>query len=376
MSNSKSALAESRTLRFSLVATVRNECNSIREFVDSLLAQHRPPDELIIVDGHSSDGTAEILQGYASTGQLRLISEDCNIARGRNLGIAAANHEYIAVTDAGCRADPDWLAQIEDCFLAEPPPDVVAGNYAFDVRSRFEEASVYATDTPDREDGDLARYFPSSRSVAFTKAAWTAVNGYPAWLYAAEDTLFNIRLRQKGYRFSFARQAIVRWRPRRNWKALFKQYFNYARGNGRIGLGISGYVANIQTHALFVACVIGAFIWAPIALGALAIFIDHVRRRLWRQARYAKVRTGSVALFLQVLLTMELVRIAGMAGFIAGRLDRRRDPKFVMAQRDWMGATSIEPWPPFPSVPRLLLASMVVFVLVGVIYAWHLYVPR
>ena len=350
---------------------MRNERASIREFVDALLAQRRPPDELIIVDGNSSDGTAEILREYASAGHLRLISEECNIAAGRNLGVAAASHEHIAVTDAGCRADPDWLAQIEACFLNTQKPDVVSGNYAFDTHSRFEEASVHATDTPGREDGDLGKYYPSSRSIAFTKAAWMAVGGYPDWLYAAEDTLFNIRLRQKGFRFAFARSAIVRWRPRRTWKALYRQYYNYARGNGRIGFGIFGYVANIQAHAVFLACILGALIWTPLAIGALVVAADHLRRRLWQQASYAWHRTGSVAMFGHILLVMEFVRIAGMAGFIAGRLDRRRDPKFVSRQMEWMGVTSLEPWPQFPSTRKMALAATAICLLVAVVHAWR-----
>ncbi len=359
------------SLAITLIATVRNERGSIREFIDSLLKQQRPPDELIIVDGKSNDGTAEILQEYASAGRLLLISEDCNIAHGRNLGIAAASHEHIAVTDAGCRADPDWLAQIEVCFLSEQRPDVIAGNYAFDTHSCFEEASVYATDTPGREDGDLGKYYPSSRSVAFTKTAWKAVDGYPDWLYAAEDTLFNIRLRQKGFRFAFARNAIVRWRPRRTWKALYKQYYNYARGNGRIGLGIFGYIANIQTHALILASVLGSFAWRPLAIVALAFAADHIRRRLWQQASYARQQTGSIAMFLHVLLAMEVVRIGGMAGFIAGRLDRWRDPKFIRRQREWMGVSSLEPWPPLPSLRKMALAAMMACLLVAIIHAWR-----
>ena len=40
-----------------IIATVRNEKDSIRTFVDSLLGQERPADEIIIVDGASDDGS-------------------------------------------------------------------------------------------------------------------------------------------------------------------------------------------------------------------------------------------------------------------------------------------------------------------------------
>ena len=93
----------------SLVATVRNEQATIRAFVESLLSQTTLPDEVIIVDGASTDGTLEILRQFAAAGKIRLISQPCNIAQGRNLGIGQARHEFIAVTDAGCRVEPDWI---------------------------------------------------------------------------------------------------------------------------------------------------------------------------------------------------------------------------------------------------------------------------
>jgi glycosyltransferase involved in cell wall biosynthesis len=91
---------------FSIIATVRNEATAIRSFVESLLAQSRAPDEVVIVDGQSTDGTTEALREYETRGQIKLIVQDCNIAQGRNLGIAAAAGSHIAVTDAGCIIDP------------------------------------------------------------------------------------------------------------------------------------------------------------------------------------------------------------------------------------------------------------------------------
>lgn len=72
-------------IRISIVATVRNEEKNIDEFLVSLLEQTRRADEIIIVDGASTDGTLEILKQYADRGSIRLISRHCNIAQGRNL---------------------------------------------------------------------------------------------------------------------------------------------------------------------------------------------------------------------------------------------------------------------------------------------------
>ena len=337
----------SSAIKISVVATVRNERVSIADFIETLLSQTTAPAEIVIVDGESSDGTREILQAYADTGKITLISQDCNIALGRNLGIAKASSPFIAVTDAGCRVEPTWLAHITTCFADPERPDVVAGNFKFESHSEFEQAVVLATFSPNREDSEVARYYPSSRSAAFTKAAWQRAQGYPEWLYAAEDTLFNIRLRQLGCKFVFCREAIVRWRPRENWKALAKQRFNFSRGNSRVGIGTLGYLTSIQYHLAILLPFALAPFWWPFALLSPLALLHHVRRHLWEQASYAAHVTGKPAMRWRVLLIMEFVRLVGMVGFIAGRWDRIADPSLVERQQAWMGVKSVDSLPPF-----------------------------
>lgn len=332
-------------LKFSIIATVRNEAATIRQFVQSLLSQERAADEIVIVDGNSSDGTTEILREYADSGQIRLISQECNIAQGRNLGIALALGPYIAVTDAGCAVEPDWLLHIAECFGSDEQPDVVAGNFRFECNSAFEQAVVLATFPIDRDSTQSARYYPSSRSVAFRKAAWQACKGYPEWLYAAEDTLFNIHLRQLGFKFTFCRDAIVRWRPRESWTALAKQRLNYSRGNSRVGFGTNGYVTNIQYHLAMLLPLALMPLWAPAGFLSIGAALFHVRRHLWPQAKKASDRSGKKGMLLRVLLVMEFVRLVNMWAFLLGRWDRLNDPSFVRNQRDWMGVDSVDDLP-------------------------------
>jgi glycosyltransferase involved in cell wall biosynthesis len=336
------AAAETLTSGLTVIATVRNEHDSITDFVESLLSQSLAPAEIIIVDGESTDGTREILQKYADTGQIRLISRDCNIAEGRNLGISAANNDYIAVTDAGCTVDPDWLACMARCFASEEQPDVVAGNFRFDTHSRFEEAVVLATFSPDRDSKPRAKYYPSSRSVGFTRQAWEAAKGYPEWLYAAEDTLFNIRLRQLGMTFVFCRDAIVRWRPRTSWRSLARQRFNFSRGNARVGIGTGGYRINLVYHGLFVLALLATLLWPHTVWFAGLVAVQHIRKHLWSQARRAAEVSGKPDMFARVLLVMEWTRLVGVFGFLAGRYDRITNPAYIRAQMAWMGRTGVE----------------------------------
>ena len=165
--------------------------------------------------------------------------------------------------------------------------------------------------------------------------------GYPEWLYAAEDTLFNIRLRQIGCRFVFCRDAIVRWRPRETWRALARQRVNFARGNARIGFGTRGYLINLRLHGLMLALLLGVFVHPLLPIGAFAVMGWHIRRNLWPQAVIATKGKPRRLRYLTVAV-MEFVRLVSMYGFVQGRWDRLRVSRFIANQERYMGVRSVQ----------------------------------
>src|SRR4051812_46528895 len=98
----------------SVVVTVLNDRGAVMELLDALAAQTRLPDEVVVVDGGSSDGTLELLEARPGVSVLR--APGANISAGRNLGIRSAAHSRIACTDAGCRPAPGWLAALADAL--------------------------------------------------------------------------------------------------------------------------------------------------------------------------------------------------------------------------------------------------------------------
>ena len=93
---------------------VRDEASTIQELIESINQQSRKPDEVIFVDGGSRDATVELLRNACEKNPtFRLIAARKALpGQGRNIGVAQANYDWIAFTDAGNRLEPDWLEQL------------------------------------------------------------------------------------------------------------------------------------------------------------------------------------------------------------------------------------------------------------------------
>jgi glycosyltransferase involved in cell wall biosynthesis len=133
-------------MKISVVVPVLNEEQSIRALLDGLLHQARPPDEILIVDGGSTDATPHIVEEYkAQTDRVRLLREvNALPGRGRNVGAANATHEWLAFIDAGVRPANDWLAGIAVRAESDPTVDVVYGAWEPVTDSFFNECAAIA----------------------------------------------------------------------------------------------------------------------------------------------------------------------------------------------------------------------------------------
>jgi glycosyltransferase involved in cell wall biosynthesis len=214
-----------------LILTVKNEQTTIQPLLESICQQTKQPNEIIIVDGGSSDSTVNIIETYQKKLPINLIVlPNVNIAQGRNIAIKNAKNDIIASTDGGCVLDKKWLEKIISPFEISKETDVVSGAYLPLCEDKFQELASQII-FPDVSKLD-ENFLPSARSIAFKKALWEKVAGFPENLRTAEDTVFDMKLKKLGARFVLSKDAIVFWRVRKNLSEVFKQFYNYAKGEG------------------------------------------------------------------------------------------------------------------------------------------------
>jgi glycosyltransferase involved in cell wall biosynthesis len=303
-----------------VIATVYNEGAEVDALLDSILSGSRAPDEIVISDGGSSDDTfARLTARAAEDPRIRAVLAPGNRSVGRNAAVRAARHDLIACTDAGVEVDPQWLERLMRPLEMDPEVDVVAGFYRPVGATPFERAAGVVS-APSLGEVDLTRFLPSTRSVAFRRAAFERVGGFDESLSHNEDTPFALALKREGRKFAFAPEAIVRWHPRGNLRAFMHQHRRFGTGDGesrvqgwfyssigaKYAVGIALFVAGYWFHA----------VWLLLAF-ALGAFVTTQARR-----GFGRMKIGEAVLLVPLLKIA--YDFAYLWGYARGRLGPRR----------------------------------------------------
>ena len=304
-------------MKVSLISTVLNSAEHGGAFLESIRAQTRPPDEIVIVDGGSTDGTVELLRDEEG---VTLIEEPgANIAQGRNVAISAATHDVIAVSDADCVLAPEWLERLLESL---EDADVAMGAYR-PLAANFFQVCAAAVAVPEPSELRADRFMPSSRSVAFRRDAYLEAGGYPEWLDKGEDMWIDLRWRERGVRMELAPDAIAYWRVRPSLVAHWRQYADYARYDA-----IGGMWA--RRHAIrFAAYGAAVFVLrnrSPLLVSATAAAgATYAARPIRRAARLLPPGPERLAAGIAVPAMMAFTDFAKMTGYVRGLLGRRRE---------------------------------------------------
>lgn len=227
----------------SLVSTIFNDREGLRTFFNAVAGQTRLPDEIVIVDAGSGDGTWELMESEASRTdrpwKIRVIqAAGCNVARGRNLAIDVASGVIVVSTDIGCDWDPEWLAELIAPLESDSLIEQVNGSWAVkkeDLRGPW-ALTEWALKGDQRLEA-TAESHCSSRSIAYRKNVWRALGGYPEDLtLAGDDAVYDHLSLRAGVRRAGASTVRCYWHRHETLKAFYKEAFRYGIGDGEAGI--------------------------------------------------------------------------------------------------------------------------------------------
>jgi len=121
---------EDSDIKLSIITPVLNKKDFISNCIENFISQNCPEAEHIIIDGGSTDGTAEIIKSYAQKyPHIRYVSEkDSGQSEAMNKGIKMARGKIISLLNSDDYYELDTFSRVLEIFENLPEPSFVYGN--------------------------------------------------------------------------------------------------------------------------------------------------------------------------------------------------------------------------------------------------------
>lgn len=224
-------------LSVSVVIPVLNAARTLPLCLAALGRLDPKPDEVIVVDNGSSDGSQGLLKAFESDhagwAVRCLLQPKRGASAARNTGINAASGEVIAFTDADCEPDVDWLKRLVVPFQ-DPAVGGVAGRIVgatggsvLDLFSSLytlqspAQPSLHTTWTP------WAGGFPTA-NLAVRRSLLEQLGGFDEGVTIyGEDYDLCARLYRRGSAIAYRPEAVVRHHHRSTLAALLRQAYGF-----------------------------------------------------------------------------------------------------------------------------------------------------
>jgi len=223
-------------MKISVITAVRNNCDTIAEALDSVLAQTHADVELIVIDGASTDGTGSVLERYAPRLSVLVSEPDLGIYDALNKGIARATGDIIGFLHADdLLADRNVLATIAAAF-SQAATDGVYGDLLY-VSKRNPQQVVRYWRSCEFTPRLLAKdWMPAHPTLYLRRQVYRQFGGFDTSLRIAADYDFMLRVLCSGtLQLTYIPQVLVKmrvggasnrsmanlWRKsREDWRAL------------------------------------------------------------------------------------------------------------------------------------------------------------
>jgi len=275
--------------KVTVVITIKNEEKTLSSLLLALEQQTRLPDEVVIVDANSSDGSQKILSQWKPSFSVKIIVQESHRSEGRNIGIRHAKHDVIAITDAGCIPDKKWLEELLIPLL-ENRDVVSAGGYYPYYETSFQFACSYFFLVPPKYITE--GFLPATRSMAFSKKTWEKVGGFQEDLASSEDYVFAKKIQKLQIPIAVQDKATVAWSPPKTIYQFAFTIFSFARWDVLGNVFRKKVLTMYARYAVFLLVII---ISKPIGF---LLFFTYL---LWATFKHAQWISGKALLYIPAL---------------------------------------------------------------------------
>ncbi len=204
--------------------TVKNAEDAIKVCIDSLLKLDYPNKRIYVTEAYSQDRTYEILKRYGN--KIKLERVKGNASKAHNHVIKKITTDLLALTDADCIIDKNWLKELVKPFQSK---DVIAaGGMVKTPRNVNKLQQLIGRDLEDRflKFPKFVSRLPTMNLCVRTNVAKKVM--MDERLDRAFETDWGYRLTRYG-KMAYEPKAIVWHYHRPTWESYFKQQLSYGK---------------------------------------------------------------------------------------------------------------------------------------------------
>jgi cellulose synthase/poly-beta-1,6-N-acetylglucosamine synthase-like glycosyltransferase len=325
----------------SVIIPARNEEKNIEACINSILAQQYPGHlyEIIVVDDHSEDNTAAIVNRFAN-GNVKCISLATALPADKvthaykkaalTAGIAQSQGQLIITTDADCIAQPLWLLHIAAIYDQQQPVMIIAPViYQTEpgLLSIFQLIDFMSMQgiTAAAHRLNLGK-MSNGANFAFRKSAFEQVNGYEGTehLASGDDYLLTVKLDKfapDSTAYLKSPEAIISTAAQHTWRSFLQQRIRWASKSGKYSdhrlttILLLVYLFNASFLMLLLAS-ISNITWLYIAAAMFVIKVISEYLFLIPVSRFFKKQWALRYFILLQPLHIAYIILAGFLGFV------------------------------------------------------------
>ena len=205
--------------RVSVIIPTLNAAGEIGPLLESLVSQELTPEEVLVVDSESDDGTPRIVEESGLARLVQIRRADFNHGSTRHGAFLATSGEYVCFLTQDAAPDgPGYLGALVDPLQRDPSVALSSGRQLPRQGARRFVQLVQGFNYPDRPSvrgaADVSAlgikaFFTSDACSCYRRSAYLACGGFPP-VETNEDMLMAARFIAAGWRVAYEPAAAVR----------------------------------------------------------------------------------------------------------------------------------------------------------------------
>ena len=229
------------------ITVVLPTCNrgeSVAAAIKSILASDGPKFALHIVDQSDNDLTEKLVRGLRYNSAVRYFRTPTKGASAaRNIGIAEAHTELIALTDDDCEVPTTWLLELKNALESSAEVGIAFGNVLagkHDNQRGFIPTYVRNGACLIRKMAEIHKAGGIGACMGLRRNVWTQLAGFDDMLgvgsrfRSAEELDFAIRALQAGYWIYETDRVSIVHNGFRTWAEAQRLTYDYLYGIGAV----------------------------------------------------------------------------------------------------------------------------------------------